>query len=474
MGDPDDYESSDATADGTEFPTDTSATGKHYQMAVPDYIPGTQDMSYFRHGVPHSLASTWTGAAWTQSGSATALGDNLLQQVVAPSGFVSTLGGARDHTDGNRIVTTRQDSLEVIGGQYQQLILGNQPSTGDPDPDWQTPNEQTNGEEPSSVTHEYSSWYYEVISTMTQPASGSYAESRTNVATAKSNGWDYYEYENANNYIEIMAAQTTMAEKMYAGSSMIEVMSTVHASHPDWEGDISGLSDGDLKEYMLGKNITEVMKAEWDINERIESTQGGISELMLAAGGINEVTTAGGAVHEMTTAGGAISEETIAGGLIHELTAAGGLILEETLAGGLINELTAAIGAIFEETVAGGMISETTLSPGDITETVTAGGVLTDIMVGGSLFFDAMGAVGLFFEIMAAATIMEVYAAPVIIDVTLGTKTEYEIVNNKLTDVTNKLENEVNKLSLEVTRLEAETVHLGEEYECIFIEESHV
>jgi hypothetical protein len=65
MGDADTYESADATPDVSEFPVDTSADGKHYQVAVPDYEPATapQLNSYFRHGVPHSSASEFAGGA---------------------------------------------------------------------------------------------------------------------------------------------------------------------------------------------------------------------------------------------------------------------------------------------------------------------------------------------------------------------------------------------------------------------------
>src|SRR5262249_20704440 len=37
--------------------------------------------------------------------------------------------GWRDHTEGNRITTTRGDKLEVIGGNYKLVVLGR---TGDP------------------------------------------------------------------------------------------------------------------------------------------------------------------------------------------------------------------------------------------------------------------------------------------------------------------------------------------------------
>ncbi len=40
------------------------------------------------------------------------------------SELLHTKGGWRDHTDGNRISTTRGDKVEVIGGNYKLLVLG--------------------------------------------------------------------------------------------------------------------------------------------------------------------------------------------------------------------------------------------------------------------------------------------------------------------------------------------------------------
>jgi hypothetical protein len=42
----------------------------------------------------------------------------------AMSAVLHTKGGWRDHTDGNRITTTRGDKVEVIGGNYKMVVLG--------------------------------------------------------------------------------------------------------------------------------------------------------------------------------------------------------------------------------------------------------------------------------------------------------------------------------------------------------------
>jgi hypothetical protein len=390
--DPDKYESENSSTEG----------GKYYQVWVPNYLYGKTDQlkSYFRLGAPDPNAAGLTrdqstGAMMWEKGTAD-LGDDLLNNVDVPDGFTAQHGGVRDHTDGNRIVTTRQDVVEVIGGQYRQLVLSNQ-RWEESDPDWQAPDSK-NDEDPSITSHEYTNWYYEVISTTTQPGDGSFAEKRTKVADAQTAGYDFYEYTNANNLVEIMAGQTSLADKMYAGK-LLEVVSTVHQDHADWEVGLDSLSSGDIQEYTLGQNVTEVVKAVHNINERTESHLGGIDSLTLAAGGINEITTAAGAIHEMTTAGGGISEETIAGGIVHELTAAAGLIMEETVAGGLILELTAA--------------------GGNLNEYAFAGGVFTDIMAGGAAFIEIMSAGQILLELTTAPVVIEIGTATTHVEVSM-------------------------------------------------------
>jgi hypothetical protein len=48
----------------------------------------------------------------------------------AESALLHTKGGWRDHSDGNRITTTRGDKIEVIYGNYKLIVLGRQPDAG--------------------------------------------------------------------------------------------------------------------------------------------------------------------------------------------------------------------------------------------------------------------------------------------------------------------------------------------------------
>lgn len=50
----------------------------------------------------------------------------------AESAKLHTRGGWLDHSDGNRVTTTRGDKIEVIRGNYKMVVLGRYPVSGDP------------------------------------------------------------------------------------------------------------------------------------------------------------------------------------------------------------------------------------------------------------------------------------------------------------------------------------------------------
>jgi hypothetical protein len=104
--------------------------GKHALLEVPDFHGGMS--SYLRLGAAAPLG--------------TSAGDDLAARIQsftdddrkrdgcpefvpvgerkATSSKLHTLGGWRDHCDGNRISTTKGDKTEVIGGNYRLLVLG--------------------------------------------------------------------------------------------------------------------------------------------------------------------------------------------------------------------------------------------------------------------------------------------------------------------------------------------------------------
>jgi hypothetical protein len=143
------------------------STGKHLLLMVPDFtdtegrgVSNTPLNSYLRLGTAHSQAGPAVTAGPTDKQHAVRkdLGEDLAAMVTgftddtrsrdgAPgaavnaedqeppqgsdyrqgeSGRLHGKGGWRDHSDGNRITTTRGDKVEVIRGNYKLLVLGRQ------------------------------------------------------------------------------------------------------------------------------------------------------------------------------------------------------------------------------------------------------------------------------------------------------------------------------------------------------------
>jgi len=72
------------------------------------------------------------------------------------SARLHTLGGVRDHTDGNRITTTRGDKLEIVQGNYRLVVLGRHDQPVDPNsnavlPGWDISGGHMSESEVSSV-----------------------------------------------------------------------------------------------------------------------------------------------------------------------------------------------------------------------------------------------------------------------------------------------------------------------------------
>ncbi|HEY4122391.1 MAG TPA: hypothetical protein VGM56_31205 [Byssovorax sp.] len=418
-------------ADVQDFPADTSTVGKHYEVAVPDYLPSrtttvdppddvTHLNSYFHLGAPHS-------GAWDVS--QVALGEDLLDHVTTPDGFDKTLGGVRDHTDGNRIITTRQDRIEIVRGQSRTIVRADQ-SWEEDDDDWREPD--AFDAEPSVEDHIYPTTFYEIISTTYQPGTkepgGSapmYGEARTKFKdvgsykvgadTVKA---DFYEYVNGTNVVEIYAAEERMIEKIYGGR-LLEIVSTVHADHADWEGvgAYDGLSSSmgmhDLTEYMFAHNLTEVIRAEDLLVDKLYADR--MIEVMSTTH-INDFAfekkptdLQSGDIYEYIRASGELHEE-LYGKNITEYMVADLNFVERIEAGATIEELTAAGGAINAITVAGGGVNELTF----------AGAEMIDIMMAGGVFVDVIAAIGCFVEIIAGIINVEITAGVVKADVTLA------------------------------------------------------
>jgi hypothetical protein len=122
-----------------------SANGKYFRLEVPNFnngVGGPPMTTYLHMGAVRDLAQAANPAA------PPATGEDLASQITTfiddtrlrdgcpefiPEGTrqavtakLHTLGGWRDHSDGNRVTTTRGDKVEIIKGNYRMLVLGRQ------------------------------------------------------------------------------------------------------------------------------------------------------------------------------------------------------------------------------------------------------------------------------------------------------------------------------------------------------------
>jgi hypothetical protein len=151
------------TIDTDAYLTETSATGKYFQVYVPSWGQDASSnnlSSFLRLGTTTDLPSSqWqstlyqvftglgffddprqrydpgatnTAAQQTLPGVTGAEADGGLSvaQRQAETANLASKGGWTDHSDGNRITTTQGDKIEVVRGNYQLIVLGRQDSAG--------------------------------------------------------------------------------------------------------------------------------------------------------------------------------------------------------------------------------------------------------------------------------------------------------------------------------------------------------
>ncbi len=125
--------------------TSAVANGKYFEIFVPNYDTSNARDSYLRLGIAAASDPTLKGqelwgkfTEWldqtehghTRDRAGHDLRTPRLGEADTADGIHEKLGW-RDHTDGNRISTTYGDKVEIIGGNYQLLVLGRQDDVGD-------------------------------------------------------------------------------------------------------------------------------------------------------------------------------------------------------------------------------------------------------------------------------------------------------------------------------------------------------
>jgi hypothetical protein len=126
------------------------ANGKYFRLEVPNYNNASSAASqlgtYLHMGAVRDLAIAASPSAPKATGEdlaalvTTFIDDtrvrdgcpNFIPEATrqAVTAKLHTLGGWRDHSDGNRVTTTRGDKVEIIKGNYRMLVCGRQDDEG--------------------------------------------------------------------------------------------------------------------------------------------------------------------------------------------------------------------------------------------------------------------------------------------------------------------------------------------------------
>ncbi len=257
-----------------------------------------------------------------------------------------TKGGWRDHSDGNRITTTRGDKVEVIRGNYKLVVMGRQESLDN--------------------------------------ASGWDLSGGELRATTLNLG----EYETTSvEWVKDDAGRWRVVEKNQKGDTFSIYWGNVHEEFfGEIKSDVTGSETPDAYPHPVPGNPPpskpskvnpKIIERTWA--ESIEGYTGSArlripsiteetwavttSELTDISGNTTGTTRVAGSTTEHTTIGGATMETKVVGGATMESTTVGGATMETKVVGGAAVGATAIGGAKIEATAVGIAIIEATAAP---------------------------------------------------------------------------------------------------------------
>jgi hypothetical protein len=204
-------------------------------------------------------------------------------------------GGWRDHSDGNRITTTRGDKVEVIKGNYRMLVLGRQNDEAGFDISGGHIGE-------SSITFQGSSkieWVQNYAGTW-----------KVTEETVKGDVWTMYMGDVKDEYWGNFKTSTTgsAAPSMEKPNPIVEDRT--------WALSIASYTGS----------------AALPVPSITDETWAAIITSTTNADAVTDTTTVTGAMTSTTTVGGAITDTTTVGGGMTSTTTAGGAIVDTTIA----------------------------------------------------------------------------------------------------------------------------------------------
>ena len=325
------------------------ANSKYWEVAVDYAQPGSTDTklnTYLRLGTAEANAVTVTEADTSGSDSAHR-GHDLASMVqgfidddrtrgphlptsatrTEETGQLHSKGGWRDHSDGNRISTTRGDKVEVIRGNYRMLVLGRQ-DDAENCAEWDASGGliQDGDIAPGAITE---------IKWEQNPWSGTWTVTEE---CAKGNVISKY--------------HGNVKEEFY-GDTIESIIGSAGGAMP-----FTGWVDGDAVPPQVKSNPT-------------------ITETTYAKA-ITSTTTVDTTVIENTVVAGAVVENTVVGGAATETLTVGGIAAGHTAAAAVVETLATAF--YTEASIIGTAKIEVEVQPMHIS--VEASGLLVDFFAG--------------------------------------------------------------------------------------------
>ncbi|MEP7125734.1 MAG: hypothetical protein ABJE95_32690, partial [Byssovorax sp.] len=265
---------------------------------------------------------------------------------LAETKLLHTKGGWRDHSDGNRITTTRGDKVEVIRGNYKLVVMGRQDDFNNAS-GW-----DLSGGEMRGTTLNLG----EFETTSVEWVEDDAGRWRVVEKNQKGDSFSIYWGNVHEEFFGEIKSDVTGSET--PGSYPHAVPGSPPPSKPSkvnpkiiertWAESIEGYT-GSSK-----LRIPTIKEETWAVTT---------SELTDVTGNTTETTTIGGSTIGTTTVLGATMETTTVGGATMETTVVGGATLETTVVGGAAIGVTAVGLAKIEATVVGIAKIEATAAP---------------------------------------------------------------------------------------------------------------
>ena len=292
--------------------------------------------------------------------------------------LLHTKGGWRDHSDGNRITTTRGDKVEVIRGNYKLVVLGRQENL-DNASGW-----DLSGGEMRGTTLNLGEFETTSVEWVEDDAGRWRVVEKNQKGDSFSIFWGNVHEE----FFGEIKSDVTGSETPGSYPPRFPGVTPPSKVNPKviertWAESIEGYT-GSRK-----LRIPSITEETWAVTtSELTDISGSTTGTTRVAGSTTETTTVLGSTTETTTVAGATTETTTVGGVALETTTIVGASIGATAIGGAKIEATVVGGAIIEATAAALKLEATaTLLSVDLAATILA----IEVFLGKKIEINLMG-----------------------------------------------------------------------------------